>query len=81
MQTQMIIRIDAKTKKKADALARNEGKNVSQVVRELLDDYIRDRDAGAYIDELWNRIGARLTESGRSQRDVRKVVSAVRKGK
>jgi predicted DNA-binding protein len=81
LQTQMIIRIDAETKRKADALARHEGKSISQVIRELLDDYIRERDAGAYIDDLWNRIGTQLSSSGRSQKDVRKAVSVVRKGK
>ena len=78
MTSQLIIRIDPETKRKAAALAKAEGKNVSQVVRNLLDSYIRERDMGAYIDELWDRIGGRLKKSKRSSRDVAKVIKQVR---
>ena len=78
MTSLLIIRIDPETKRKATALAKAEGKNVSQVVRSLLDGYIRERDMGAYIDELWDRIGDGLKKSKRSSRDVAKTIKQVR---
>ena len=78
MTSQLIIRIDPETKRKAAALAKAEGKNVSQVVRNLLDSYIRERDMGAYIDELWDRIGGRLKKTKRNSRDAAKAIKQVR---
>lgn len=76
--TQMIVRIDPAIKSKASRLARSEGKTVTQVVRDLLADYVRDRDIEAYIDGLWDRAGATMRASGRSSRDVARVIKAVR---
>lgn len=43
MNTQMIVRIDPDIKAKVNKFAGSEGKNVSQVVRELLEDYVKNR--------------------------------------
>ena len=64
MAAQMIVRLDRELKTKVDNLAKTEGKSLSEVVRELLEEYVKNRDIGAYIDDLWGRIGAKLTSRG-----------------
>lgn len=76
----MIVRIDSDTKKKASALAKAEGKTISQVIRELLENYIRERDMSAYIDDLWTRIGAQLAAAGKGPKNIPNAIEAVRKG-
>ena len=78
MTTQMIVRIDSELKSKVSNLAKAEGKSVSEVVRELLEDYIRDRDIGLYIDDLWNRIDSKLTSRGLRSQDIPKIIKEVR---
>jgi Ribbon-helix-helix protein, copG family len=64
MEKQMIVRIDTELKERLRRLARAEGKTTSQMVRELVRDYVKERDIGAYIDGLWDRIGTKLTSRG-----------------
>ncbi len=78
MTTQMIVRIDPKLKTKVNTLAKAEGKRVSEVVRELLEDYVRDRDIGAYVDDLWTRIGRKLTSRGLTSKDIPRILKQVR---
>ena len=78
MATQMIIRIDPFLKEKVSNLARREGKNLSELVRELLEKYARERDMGAYIDNLWDKIGRRLSEKNISQTDIDGIIQKVR---
>lgn len=78
MTTQMIVRIDPGLKTKVNNLAKSEGKNISEVVRELLQDYVRNRDIGSYIDDLWKRIGTKLTSRGLGPEDVQRVIEEVR---
>lgn len=75
---QMIIRIDPKLKGEVDRLAKTEGKSVSEVVRDLLADYVQNRDRGAYIGDLWDRIGKRLRENGYTARDVPRIIRETR---
>ena len=78
MATQMIIRLDPFLKEKVSNLARKEGKNLSELVRELLEKYARERDMGAYIDNLWDKIGRRLSEKNISQTDMDGIIQKVR---
>ena len=64
MTTQMIIRMDPEIKDRFNKLARVEGKTTSQMVRELIEDYIKERDIGTYVDDLWDRIGGKLKSKG-----------------
>lgn len=64
MASQFVIRIDDELKKKVSRFAMAEGKNASQVVRELLEQYVSERDIGGYIDQLWVRIGSELKQKG-----------------
>ena len=77
--SQLIIRIDDDLKKKVRRFAISEGKTASQVVREMLEQYVSDRDIGGYIDDLWDRIGRKLSEKGFGLDDVSRAVSDVRK--
>lgn len=79
MTTQMIIRIDPEVKERLNKLARVEGKTTSQMVRELIEGYIKERDIGGYIDDLWNRIGGKLRSKGVKSRDVHRAIKEARK--
>jgi predicted DNA-binding protein len=78
MSTQMIVRIDPELKTKVNNLAKTEGKNISEVVRELLEDYVKDRDIGLYIDDLWKRIGTKLESRGFGPKDIGRIIQEVR---
>ena len=74
MSTQMIVRISPELKAKVNKFAKVEGKNVSEVVRELLEEYVKTRDIDSYIDDLWNRIGSKLVSGGVGPVDVKRVI-------
>jgi predicted DNA-binding protein len=78
MTTQMIVRIDPDLKAKVNNFAKVEGKTVSEVVRELLEEYVKTRDIDSYIDDLWDRIGAKLASNGIGPKDVKRVIRDVR---
>lgn len=81
MNTQMIVRIDPELKARISNLARSEGKTVSEIVREQLAAYVRDRDIESYIDDLWGRIGKKLREHGTGPEDIQRVIDEVRSDK
>jgi predicted DNA-binding protein len=81
MTTQMIIRMDPKVKDKFNKLARVEGKTTSQMVRELMESYIKERDIGAYIDDLWGRIGGKLKSKGVREKDIDRAIKETRKSR
>jgi predicted DNA-binding protein len=78
MTTQMIIRVEPSLKNKVSQLAKAEGKNLSELVRELLEKYTKERDMGAYIDNLWNRIGQNLSQKDISEADIDEAIKQVR---
>jgi len=78
MATQMIVRVDPELKTKVNNLAKADSKSISEVVRQLLEDYVRDRDIGSYIDDLWQRIGTKLTSRGLGLEDIQSVIQEVR---
>ena len=81
MTTQMIVRINPEVKQRFNKLARVEGKTSSQMVRELIEDYIKERDIGTYVDDLWGRIGGKLRSKGVRQKDIDKTIKEVRKSR
>ncbi len=81
MTTQMIIRIDLEMKNRLNKLARVEGKTTSQMVRDLIEDYIREKDIGTYIDNLWDRIGGKLRSKGINQRDINRAIKESRRNR
>jgi metal-responsive CopG/Arc/MetJ family transcriptional regulator len=79
MTTQMIIRIEPELKNEVAHFAQQEGKNLSELVRELLADYVKEKDVGAHIDDLWDRIGNRLVLNNVSESDVDEAIQHVRR--
>ncbi|MDI6785032.1 MAG: ribbon-helix-helix protein, CopG family [bacterium] len=79
MTTQMIIRIEPELKNQLYRLARVEGKTTSQMIRELIKDYVQERDINSYIDELWSRIGKKLTAKGIKPKDLNIAIKEIRK--
>ncbi len=78
MTTQMIVRINPELKNKVHSLAKAEGKSVSEVVRELLEDYVKNRDIGLYIDDMWQRIGDKLVSRKVSSKEIKRAIQEVR---
>ena len=78
MTTQMIIRVEPSLKNKVSQIAKAEGKNLSQLVRELLEKYTKERDTSAYIDNLWDKIGQKFTQNNVSEADIEKAIKQVR---
>ena len=81
MTTQMILRLDLNTKAKLTKLAQAEGKNTSQVVRELIENYIQDRDMGSYIDGLWDGIGKKLKARNVGDKEIEQAIHDTRSSK
>jgi predicted DNA-binding protein len=79
MTTQLIVRIDEEIKKRLNRLARLEGKTTSEMVRELIEERIKERDIGAYIDDLWNRVGRKIKSKGTTPAAIKKAIKASRK--
>ncbi len=78
MTTQMIIRVEPGLKNKISMLAKSEGKNLSELVRELLERYAKERDVRGYIDNLWDKIGHTLLQNNISEADIEDAVREVR---
>jgi predicted transcriptional regulator len=76
---QLMIRIDPDLKKSLERLSRAEGKTTSRMVRELIRDYVKERDITAYIDGLWDRIGNKLAARGVHASGVGDAVAKARK--
>ncbi len=77
MTTQMIVRINPELKNQVNSLAKAEGKSVSEVVRELLEDYVKNRDIGLYIDDLWQRIGDNLISRKIGPKEIQHAIQEV----
>lgn len=78
MSTQMIIRVDDEIKLKFAKIAKAEGKSVSVVIRELIEDYIQERDIETYIDDLWARVGKKLKSKGVTAGTIQKAIREAR---
>ena len=78
MTTQMIIRVEADLKNKIHQLAKAEGKNLSELVRELLENYTKERDMSAYIDNLWGKISNKLSKNHISRENIEDAIKQVR---
>jgi len=81
MSPQMTIRIDPETKVKLSRLTRMEGKTTSQMVGDLIEEYIRENDIATYVDDLWDRIGGELSSKGTKQEDINRAIEESRRGR
>jgi predicted DNA-binding protein len=78
MNTQMIVRINPELKNKVNTLAKAEGKSVSEVVRELLEEYVKNRNIGFYIDDLWQRIGDKFIIRKIGPKEIQRAIRGAR---
>jgi predicted DNA-binding protein len=78
MAEHLSIRLDPELKRKLARLATREGKTATQVVRDLIEDYVKKRDVASHIDALWERVGQRLKSTGVGARDVAGAVREAR---
>ncbi len=78
MTTQMVIRVDEALKKQTSHLAKQEGKSLSELVRELLTRYAKEHDAETHIDKLWQSMGEKLASKGVTVEDVDEAINQVR---
>ncbi len=81
MTAQMLVRLDVQQKKALSSLSHSEGRNASDVVRELIEHYINEHDMAACLDGLWNRIGKRMRQAGKSEKDIDGHIKAWRSSK
>jgi len=65
-------------KNKVSTLAKAEGKNISEIVRELLENYVKNRDISGYINNLWERIGTKIRKQEVSPSDIDAIINQVR---
>jgi len=77
-QTQVIVRLDAELKRQVTKLAQAEGKSLSEVVRELMQQYVKDRDMKGYILDLWEALGSEARSRGHSEHDIEDIIRHVR---
>ena len=78
MSTQLVVRLDKKTKETFQKLVRNEGKSVSDVLRGMISEYVKERDISESFDELWNSIGRQMKDNGYKESDIPNLIKEVR---
>ncbi len=78
MSSTIILRIDPSLKEKFQKITYSEGKNASQVLRNLVEDYVQNRDMGAYIDDLWGRVEKKFKKRSIRSKDIRQAIRKVR---
>ncbi|MGA1869909.1 MAG: ribbon-helix-helix protein, CopG family [bacterium] len=54
MSTQLVIRIDPEKREKLNRISKAEGKTTSQVIREMIDNFISEHDIGGYREKLYS---------------------------
>ena len=79
MSPQITIRRDPEIKKRFSKLVSAEGKTPGQALRQLIENYTKQRDTRTYIDDLWNRIGSKLGPKGLKRRDISGVIKEERR--
>ncbi|HEY6171486.1 MAG TPA: ribbon-helix-helix protein, CopG family [Candidatus Kapabacteria bacterium] len=81
MNTSILIRVDKEKKERFERMARRRGKTTSEVVRELMDEYIQKYDMKGYLSEVMKEIGDGLRRDGYTVDDVDKVIKEYKKEK
>jgi hypothetical protein len=54
---------------------------VSEIVRELFDEHVKNRDIGSYVDNLLGRIGGQIKSKGFDQKEIEGIIRDVRANK
>ncbi len=78
MTTHLTVKIEPELKNVVARLARSEGKPLSELVRDLLANYAKERDMEKHVDDLWDSIGRRLLHNAVSESDIEKAIQLAR---
>jgi len=81
MSDTLLIRLDSSLKARIAKLAKLEGKTLTRVIRELIRNYIQERDIAGYIDQVWDEIGHEIKEAGHTVDDVDRLIQEARRDK
>ncbi len=81
MGDQILVRMDPALKEQLARVAKMEGKTSSQVIRALVEDYLRQRDVGAYVDSLWEKFGKDFKARKLTAEDIPAAIKASRKSR
>jgi hypothetical protein len=74
----MLISVEPEIKEELNKMARQEGKSANYLVGELITNFIKKKDVGVYIDDLWNRIGKKFKSKGIKTGDISQAVTESR---
>ncbi len=80
MSKQLIVRIDPGLKDRLFKMAQSEGKPASKMVRDIIAEYVKERDIGAHIDDLWTRVGEKLKAKGATPQRISAAIDESRRG-
>jgi len=78
---QLLIRIDPELKRRLAKAAMLEGKTSTEVIRDRIEQYLRQRDLPSYVADLWERIGGSLKSSAAKADDVTRAIKTARKAR
>ena len=81
MGAQILIRMDPALKEQLARIAKMEGKTSSEIIRALVEDYLKQRDIGAYVDSLWERFGRDFKTRKLTAKDIPAAIKASRKSR
>jgi metal-responsive CopG/Arc/MetJ family transcriptional regulator len=81
MASQMAVRVEEGLKDRFSRLVQSEGRNTSEVIRDLMARYVAEHDLAGYIDGLWSRVGRAMADTGATVGDVPRAIAEVRKAK
>lgn len=78
MNTSILIRVDKDKKERFERMARRRGKTTSEVVREMMDEYVERHDMRGYLSKLISDIGEDFKKQGITQADIDRTIKEVR---
>ena len=81
MTEQLLIRLEPELKNQLAGLSKREGKTSSQVIRDLIRNYVEERDIAGHINRLWKAVGQELSAKGHSPKTVSKTIQEYRKSR
>ncbi len=78
MAESILLRLDHDLRERVVQCARYEGKTVSQLIRQIIFNYVQERDISGHIDSLWVRIGKQLDGGSTPSQKIDRVIKQVR---
>ena len=76
-KTQLNVRISKKKLLLFKSIVKQQGENVTAVLEQIMQRYIKENDIGAYIDDLWKRAGNKMKKNY-TVKDIPRLINEVR---